>query len=143
MLSKKGFRGYCTHNSFGEYRIPVSAQNILYRDYAKKNELYFKLSVNELFFQECFLHLFTLLDELEGLEGVLMCSIFMLPEDSKLRQKVYDRFLSEDCELHFVLENFILKNINNVEELEQVFQIRKMIGNCTLINQFPKDSYEN
>jgi sporadic carbohydrate cluster protein (TIGR04323 family) len=143
MLTRKGFRGYCTHNAFGEYRMPVPAQNILYRDYANKNGLYFKLSVNELFFKKCFLHLFALLDELEWLEGILMCSIFMLPQDKGIRQKIYERLLESDCELHFVLENFILKNINNVEELEQIFQLRKMTENCTEINQLAKMDYEN
>ena len=130
MSMRQGYRGYCTHNSFGEYRMPVPAQNILYRDYANKYGLYYKISVNELFFKDCFLHLFSLLEELDQLDGVLMCSIFMLPEDTNLRQKVYERFLESDCELHFVLESIVLRNRQEMDWLDTLFQIRKHLPFC-------------
>jgi len=130
MSMRQGYRGYCTHNSFGEYRMPVPAQNILFRDYSNKYGLYLKLSVNELFFKDCFLHLFAMLEELEELDGVLMCSIFMLPEDTKLRQKVYERFLESDCELHFVLESIVLRNRQEMDWLETLFQVREQLPFC-------------
>ena len=130
MSMRQGYRGYCTHNSFGEYRMPVPAQNILFRDYSNKYGLYLKLSVNELFFKDCFLHLFSLMEELDQLDGVLMCSIFMLPEDTKLRQKVYERFLESDCELHFVLESIVLRNRKEMDWLETLFQIREQLPFC-------------
>ena len=108
MNEKKGYRGYCTHNSFGEYKIPVPAQNIIYRDYANKQNLELKLSVNELYFQDCFLQLESLLTELETLQGILMCSIYMLPENQKYRKIIYQKILNNNCELHFVLENLIM-----------------------------------
>ena len=123
--------------------MPVPAQNILYRDYANKYDLYLKLSVNELFFKDCFLHLFAMLEELEELDGVLMCSIFMLPEDTKLRQKVYERFLESDCELHFVLESIIIKNTNNVDELEQIFTIKQLLDEKLIMNQLSNLVNEN
>ena len=127
---RQGYRGYCTHNSFGEYRMPVPAQNILFRDYSNKYGLYLKLSVNELFFKDCFLHLFAMLEELEELDGVLMCSFFMLPEDTKLRQKVYERFLESDCELHFVLESIVLRNRKEMDWLDTLFKIREQLPFC-------------
>ena len=80
---KTGYRGYCTHNKFGEYKIPVPAQNIIYKDYVFKNNLHFKLSVSELFIKESYVTLFSLLKELNSLEGILMCSYSMLPSDIK------------------------------------------------------------
>ena len=77
------YRGYCTHNNFGEYKIPVPAQNIIYRDYCHKNNFYFKLSTNELFFKNSDVSLQNLLHELEDLNGILMCSIYMLPSEKK------------------------------------------------------------
>jgi len=143
MSMRQGYRGYCTHNSFGEYRMPVPAQNILFRDYSNKYGLYLKLSVNELFFKDCFLHLFSLMEELDQLDGVLMCSIFMLPEDTKLRQKVFERFLESDCELHFVLESIIIKNTNNVDELEQIFTINQLLDEKSIMNQLSNLVNEN
>ena len=90
--------------------MPVPAQNILYRDYANKHGLYLKLSVNELFFPNCYLHLQGLLEELDDLEGVLMCSIFILPQDRELREKIYQRFAESGSELHFGLESLVLRS---------------------------------
>ena len=75
--------------------MPVSAQNILYRDYANKHDLHFMISVNELFFPGCFLNLWGLVDEIDQLEGVLMCSIFMLPPNADARKLIYQRLLDD------------------------------------------------
>ena len=80
---KIGYRGYCTHNRFGEYKMPVPAQNIIYKDYVLKNNLHFKLSVSELFIKGSYVTLYSLLKELNSLEGILMCSYSMLPKDTK------------------------------------------------------------
>jgi sporadic carbohydrate cluster protein (TIGR04323 family) len=138
MKNLKGYRGYCTHNAFGEYRMPIPAQNIIYRDYANKNELHFKLSVNELFFPECFLNLYSLLDELDQLKGVLMCSIFMLPKQVVERQKIYQRFLESECELHFVLESLVIRIAPDVETLEDLFRLREELSVCPTIEQLKK-----
>jgi len=123
--------------------MPVPAQNIIYRNYINKYNLHFKLSVNELFFPECYLQLFSLLEELDRLKGVLMCSIFMLPRDFKLRQKVYKRFLKSDCELHFVLESLIIKNVSDVEEVEQIFKIKRLTDDNSIINKISIFTNEN
>lgn len=110
--------------------MPVPAQNILYRDYASKHGLHFKLSVNELFFPECLLQLWELLEELDQLEGVLMCSIFMLPSDEKLRQRIYRRLQKSKAELHFVLESIVLRNKSDMDSLENLFRMRKQLTSC-------------
>jgi len=132
VISKKGYRGYCTHNPFGEYRMPVPAQNILYREYSNRLGLHFKLSVNELFFPDCFLNLFSLLKELEEIEGVLMSSIFMLPSDQVLRSNVYQLMLDQDSEIHFVLENIIISTQKDIDNLELIFQLRQLLPDITI-----------
>ena len=143
MIQSYGYRGYCTHNTFGEYRLPIPAQNILYRDYANKNGLHLKLSVNELYFPGCYLNLHSLMEDLPKLEGVLMCSFYMLPTEKKIRQTIYDCILESECELHFVLESIILRNVKNVEYLEQIFQVRKLMEGESLKNQLEYLNHEN
>ena len=68
MSDRQGYKD-CTQNP-GEYRIPVPAQNIIYREYAKKI-IILKLSINELFFPGFFLELQeNLLNELTQLDGI-------------------------------------------------------------------------
>ena len=130
MKMRMGYRGYCTHSSFGEYRMPVPAQNIIYRDYTNKKGLHLKISVNELYFPDCFLQLHSLLNELDELEGVLMCSMFMLPQDFDLRSQIYESFADTGCELHFVLESLVLRTRGNFESLENIFSLRQQLPNC-------------
>ena len=59
-----------------------------------------------------------------------MCRSYMLPEDIKLRQKVYELFLEADCELHFVLESIVLRNRQEVDCLENLFQMREQLPFC-------------
>ena len=122
--NKKGYRGYCTPNPFGSYSIPAPAQNIIFRDYANKHNLLFKLSVNELIFKNCYLHLFSLLDELSKHEGVFMCSLFVLPNDQELREHIYNKFIDNNSELHLILENLVLKTKEDSEYIEKIFNLQ-------------------
>ena len=127
---KTGFRGYCTHNKFGEYKIPVPAQNIIYKDYVLKNNLHFKLSVSELFIKESYVTLFSLLKELNSLEGILMCSYSMLPSDIKKRNQIFNSILESNSELHFVLENLVLKSQRDIDKLEKIIRLISIINSC-------------
>ena len=127
---KTGFRGYCTHNKFGEYKIPVPAQNIIYKDYVLKNNLHFKLSVSELFIKESYVTLFSLLKELNSLEGILMCSYSMLPSDIKKRNQIFNSILESNSELHFVLENLVLKSQRDIDKLEKIIRLKSIINSC-------------
>lgn len=127
---KIGYRGYCTHNKFGEYKIPVPAQNIIYRDYVLKNNLHFKLSVSELFIKGSYITLYSLLKELNSLEGILMCSYLMLPKDTKKRNQIFNLVLESNSQLHFVLENFVLRNQYDINKLEKIITLRSIINLC-------------
>lgn len=127
---KIGFRGYCTHNRFGEYKIPVPAQNIIYKDYVIKNNLHFKLSVSELFIEGSYVTLYSLLKELNSLEGILMCSFSMLPKDIKKRNQIFKSVLQSNSQLHFVLENFVLKNQYDINKLEKIIRLKSIINFC-------------
>ena len=143
MTLRQGYRGYCTHNTFGEYRMPVPAQNILYRDYANKHNPYHKLTVHELFFPECFLNLWGLFKEIDQLEGVLMCSIFMLPPTVRERARIYQSLLDGKAELHFVLEGIILRTRKDIESLETIFHIRNQMPSCLTSEQLLGFLYPN
>lgn len=127
---KIGFRGYCTHNRFGEYKIPVPAQNIIYKDYVLKNNLHFKLSVSELFIKGSYVTLYSLLKELNSLEGILMCSYSMLPKNTKKRNQIFNEVLESNSQLHFVLENFVLKNQYDINKLEKIIRLKSIINLC-------------
>lgn len=126
-LGPRGFRGYTTHQEFGGHRIPVPVQNLILRDYAARRTLLFKLSVDEYFFTNCYLQLETILGQLDELEGILMCSLFMLPPDESFRRGVYERVLTAQGQLHLVFEGLVVKDQGTVEAAEELIQMNQCL----------------
>ena len=138
MINKLGYRGYATHNQFGDYKIPVPALNIIYKDYVNKNNLLFKLSVNEINVEGCYLTMMALLKELHEIKGVIMYSFLMLPPQKKVRKMIFDAFLKTNTELHFILENLIIKNQKDDYNLEELFTIKFLTQKCLKLDELNK-----
>src|SRR3546814_4803263 len=66
-----------------------------------------RLSVGEYFFDNCFVQLYSMLRRLDEIEGIVMCSLFMLPADPAKRRWIYDRFLESGAALHCVFEGLV------------------------------------
>lgn len=126
-ITPSGFRGYVTHREFGGYMIPVPTQNLVLRDYCARNNLLFKLSVNEFFFPGSYVQLENILVSLPTLEGIVMCSMFMLPKTAKEREKIYNRVIETNTQLHLVLENRVIKSSDDVQALEEVFDVTQAL----------------
>lgn len=127
---RSGFRGYATHHDFGGYKIPVPVQNLVMRDYTQRKNLLFKLTVNEYYFPNCTLQLDSLVGQLPSLEGVIMCSLFMLPGDERKRRSLYEAFFKEKAELHMIFEDVVLKTPQDAEYVENIIKLNDMLRNC-------------
>jgi sporadic carbohydrate cluster protein (TIGR04323 family) len=130
MKKREGYRGYITHKPFGGSLIPATGQNAIMQRYAARDGLMFMLSVQELNFPNCYVTLNDLLTELPDLEGVVMTSAFMLPPDFDLRSVVFKKFVEQDCELHFALENIVIRNTNDIDLVEEILAVAATIANC-------------
>ena len=86
---REGYRGYVNTRPFGGNMIPSTYQNMIMRDYCKNNDILFKLSINEYIFPNCFVQLGNILRQLISLEGIVMCSLFMLPKNKRERMTIY------------------------------------------------------
>tara|TARA_X000001388_G_scaffold19559_1_gene12886 strand:- start:316 stop:717 length:402 start_codon:yes stop_codon:yes gene_type:complete len=129
-LIKQGYRGYCVHQPFNGLRVPVPLQNIVLRDFLNRKGLMFKLSVNELDFPNSHVQLFSLLDQLDVLEGLVMTSIFMLPSDAIIRQKIYRRIQDTHSIIYFVIENMALKDVDDAQKIEDLFSMTRLLPHC-------------
>ena len=127
---REGYRGYCNPNEFGGNRIPIPIQNLIMRDYANRRNLMFKLSVNELNFPNCYVQLMNMLKQIPNLEGVLICSLFILPKERDMRTAIYESFLSHNAELHLVMENAIIRSPQDVEKMESIITISETLLTC-------------
>tara|TARA_Y100000591_G_C21623640_1_gene589162 strand:- start:244 stop:645 length:402 start_codon:yes stop_codon:yes gene_type:complete len=124
-LKKSGFRGYIFSRTIDGSFIPHRVQNLVIKDYCQRKKLFFKLSATEYKMKDSYIMLNAVLKELNKIDGVVFYSIFMLPEDSRLRKKICNLFLKSKKNLHFALEEIVLKNLSSLKEIENIIKINK------------------
>ena len=89
-MKNKKLKGYIFSRSFMGERVPQHVQNIVLRDYCKKNNYLFLMSATEYSIRESDLMLFQTLNEMKKFDGIIFYSLFQLPENIKQRKKVYN-----------------------------------------------------
>ena len=90
----------------------------------------FKLGVDEFNFSNCYLRLMSLLQELPTLEGILMCSLFMLPKETGRRLQIYEEFFRHGASLHFIMENAVVRVREDIDFVEELFQLSETLKTC-------------
>tara|TARA_Y100000816_G_C26032380_1_gene540500 strand:+ start:28 stop:426 length:399 start_codon:yes stop_codon:yes gene_type:complete len=126
----ENIRGYVFSRPFMGERVPQSVQSLLIRDYCNKNNLKFNLHAVEYTMQDCFLVFESCLKELEFFDGIVMYSLFQLPEDDLKRYQYLKFIVSNKKKLHFALENICLINEGTLEQIEEIWIIKKALPNC-------------
>jgi sporadic carbohydrate cluster protein (TIGR04323 family) len=128
---RKGYRGYVTSREIGEARIPVPVQSLVLRDYCARKGLMYKLHVNENMFPHSYLVLDGLVRDMSEIEGLVMCSMMMLPKRAERRAALYQKVLVEqEAEVHLVLEDIVLRRIEDVVLVEDVLSAALLLPNC-------------
>lgn len=121
------YRSYVSSRPFGGLNIPVPLQSLALRDYCTKNELPYVLPVNENSFEKSYLVLDGLVKDLTGYDGLIMYSLKMLPNRSTRRIDLYKKVLNQKCEIYFVLENLKIKHNSDIEKIENLLNLEKII----------------
>ena len=116
-------QGYVTHQSFKGLRIPAPVQNLVMRDYARTREKTFRLSRGEYFFDGCFVQLHAMLRDLGQMDGIILCSLFILPQNADKRREIFDILLAAGGELHCVFESLVVQDEAGVAELEDLYRL--------------------
>ena len=119
----KGFQGYVASRSIQGNTIPQHVQNIVIRDYCQKRGMPYLLSGTEYAIPGCFLILNQIMGNLGSLDGVVMYSMFQLPEDSSARSRIYSKFLDNGKSLHFAVEGLSLHREDEVTRLDDIWAV--------------------
>ncbi len=127
--NKKGYRGYVASGRINGHFIPQHVQNIVIRDYAKKNELLYKLSSSEYIIDNCTMILESLTSELDKLEGIIFYSMFQLPRDRIYREYFYKKVIENECILHAAVEDNKLVDEIDIAKWEEVLILSEILPN--------------
>ena len=126
MSNRQGYRGYVASRAVRGQLWPQGVQNLVIRDYAQRNGLTYLLSATEYAMPGCYMNLEAVLEELDRIEGVLLFSLFMLPERPERRRAVYDRVLAAGASLHGALENLSLVEESDIQRIEDIFAAARL-----------------
>lgn len=124
---KKGYRGYIGSRPYSGIDFPQNLQNFVVRNYCQKYQLHYLLSATEYKMPACYMMLEEVLSNIASLEGIVMCSIFMLPESIEKRQRIYDIVLQHECSIHAALEDMAICNKNDIESVENILRLNKIV----------------
>src|SRR3990167_4527287 len=105
-----GFRGYVTSRAFLGQRVPQHIQNIVIRDYCQRHGLHYLLSVTEHVMPNCYMILKQVMREIAGIDGIVLYSLFQLPEIDNIRRELYRQLLSSNRTIHAAVESFVIKD---------------------------------
>lgn len=125
---RAGWRGYIASRPIDGSRTPQHVQNLVIRDYAARLGLAYKLSATEYAMPHCYMMLEQVLAELPELEGVIVYSLFMLPERKERRRAVYRRVLDAGAALHAAVEGLTLANEADIDRLEDIWSVRQTLA---------------
>lgn len=126
MSNRHGYRGYNGSRPYSGLDFPQNVQNMIIRNYCQKYNLSYLLSASEYKMKGCYMILEEIMAAIDTLEGVVLFSIFMLPESREKRLRMYKTVLDAGCSLHGALEDVALRTWEDVQRIEDIVMMNKM-----------------
>ena len=119
------FVTYIQNKKFGNYYLPARFQYVILRDYYKNIKKDFILPQGEPVFSKTAIRLRTVIANLKINDGLILLSIFMLPENDSIRRDVLKELLKKKIETHFIFENIIAKKLNDYKKINNIYKLNK------------------
>jgi len=122
----QGYRGYIGSRPYTSGDYPQNVQNLIIRTFCQKNKFTYLLSATEYIMPNCYMILEEVIQSIESLEGIVLFSIFMLPDSAEKRKRIYDKILSANRTLHAALEDLSIRNKADIQAVEDVLTLNKI-----------------
>ena len=122
-------KGYIFSRPFMGERVPQSVQNLVLRNYCLNNNLIFELSSTEYSMEDSYYVLNKLIDD-KKYKKIIFYSMFQLPNNNEKRLKTLKKIIEKKKSIYFALEDQTFKNTSNIEEIENIWFIKKVSKHC-------------
>jgi sporadic carbohydrate cluster protein (TIGR04323 family) len=126
MNKGSGYRGYVGSRPYSGVDFPQNVQNFLIRSYCQKHQLTYLLSGTEYKMPGCYMILEEIISGIDSLEGIVLLSIFMLPERRERRYHIYETILNAGRSLHAALEDVAIRRWEDVQMIEDILRFNKI-----------------
>ena len=132
----KTVRGYSFSRPFMGERVPQHIQNIVIKEFCKKEKLNYLLSGIEYSMKNSNLILDQLVNDLKHIDGIVAYSIFQMPYDNLKRSRIFLKIIKSKKSLYFATEGLKISNKYEAERIETIWLIRKTLDNCLKIRDY-------
>ena len=126
----KKIRGYIFSRSFMGERVPQHVQNIVIRDFCKKNSLNYLLSATEYRMKNSFLILKDIISHMKDFDGIVAYSLFQLPSEINKRNKILKQIKKNKKTISFAVEQVSVSNLNDIDNLNSIWEVKKILPDC-------------
>ena len=126
----KKVRGYIFSRPFMGERAPQHVQNIIIRDFCKKNSLHYLLSTTEYKMKNSFLMLKNLISDMKNIDGIVADSLFQLPENYEYRTEVLKKIIKKKKFIFFAVEQMKISNFQDIVRINKIWGIKTVIPSC-------------
>lgn len=117
----KKYAGYINLKNLNGVLYPSSIQNIMMKDYIQNTlKGIFYLSPTEVLQAKFPVTLKTLICKETNVHGIVMLSSFYLPKNFIVRKKLYKDIIKMKKTIHFILDELVLKNKQDIEKIEEL-----------------------
>lgn len=122
--NNKGYRGYIFSREINSNFIPHRVQNLVIKDFARRNDLFFKLSSTEYIMKNSFHMLKALLKDTRSIDGVIFYSYEMFFENIKLCIDSVNNLIRNQKKIYFAVEEIEVKNNKDLLKLKKIIQLK-------------------
>jgi sporadic carbohydrate cluster protein (TIGR04323 family) len=122
---------YIVNKPFGGYYLPARFQYLILRDYCAKKKIEFSLPQGEPVFSKTNIRLRSIIKKLKKNDKLIILSIYVLPEDFKIRSIIVKELVKKKIETHFVFENIVANKSNNYIQVMNIFKLNKFLRRKT------------
>ena len=130
----KKVRGYIFSRPFYDERAPQHVQNIVIRDFCKKNSYQYLLSASEYRMKKSYSVLEDLIKNSKGFDGIAVYSLLMLPENTSYRTRILKNFINKKKFFCFAVEDLTVKFTSDINEINDLWKIKKTLKKTYLGN---------
>ena len=126
----KKIKGYIFSRPFLDERAPQHIQNLVIREFCKTEKLHYSLSAVEYAMENSYKTLLQLVGNFKNLDGLVAYSVFQLPYEDNLRNKVLKQVIKKRKTFYFALEDLKVSNLLDIDKIENIWLVKKTIPYC-------------
>lgn len=123
----KSLRGYIFSRPFLDERAPQHVQNIVIRDFCKKNSFHYLLSASEYRMKDSYSILEELITNSNKIDGIVAYSVLMLPKNQDKRTKILKTLINKKKLFCFAVEEITVRNTADIKKINDMWKIKETL----------------